>query len=521
MIQENNELCAVGGSRPLGSRHSNSQISPTAPTLLGVVLSAATIAISAIGMSQPAEALPSFARQTGQPCGACHTDFPGLTPFGRQFKLGGYTLGGGKYRTALFPTGGDSTKALAAYTKNADGKAKKNAKSDETEDNGYLPPIAMMAMMGYTHTSAPQAGLEPYKPNDNLTLFQYSAFWGGAITDHIGAFAQLTYGGAPAGGTDPADPYSSYQWGWDNVDVRYSNTGKVGSLDVTYGITANNNPTIQDPWNTMPAWSFPYVESNVQPDPGASTLIDGGLEMHVASVGGYAYINNLVYLELSGYWALNRNTLAKLGTDPLGVPVVDGVAPYWRLAIEPHWGNNWFEFGTFGMTARVRPWWAFNGYDTPTDSNTDRYTDIGFDSQYQYQGDNYWITLRGSYIHEKQSLDASFNNANLDTPADNPTNTLNTLKLYGSLAYGNDNRFVLSGQYFDTWGSTDASFYAGDNNGFTAELAYIPYINSHPQVWPWANARVGIQYTSYNKFQGTSTNAHDNDTVLLYAWVAM
>src|ERR1700730_11521732 len=44
---------------------------------------------------KPANALPLYARQTGQPCAACHTAFPELTPFGRRFKLGGYTLGGG------------------------------------------------------------------------------------------------------------------------------------------------------------------------------------------------------------------------------------------------------------------------------------------------------------------------------------------------------------------------------------------------------------------------------------------
>src|ERR1700674_4421465 len=65
----------------------------------GVVLAAITV----IGFTQPAQALPSFARQTGQPCGTCHTDFPGLTPFGRRFKLAGYTTGGGDFRTTLFP----------------------------------------------------------------------------------------------------------------------------------------------------------------------------------------------------------------------------------------------------------------------------------------------------------------------------------------------------------------------------------------------------------------------------------
>ena len=101
------------------------------------------------------------------------------------------------------------------------------------------------------------------------------------------------------------------------------------------------------------------------------------------------------------------------------------------------------------MSARVHP---FTG---ATDSNgilinqtfqeTDRFNDVAFDAQYQYQGDNYWVTLRGTYIHENQTLDAS--SLNFGT---NPTNTLNTFRALASLAYGNDNRVVLTGQYFNT-----------------------------------------------------------------------
>lgn len=54
-----------------------------------------SVAVLTIGSMTPAQALPSFARQTGQPCGTCHTDFPALTPYGRRFKLLGYTPGGG------------------------------------------------------------------------------------------------------------------------------------------------------------------------------------------------------------------------------------------------------------------------------------------------------------------------------------------------------------------------------------------------------------------------------------------
>jgi hypothetical protein len=62
--------------------------------------------------------------------------------------------------------------------------------------------------------------------------------------------------------------------------------------------------------------------------------------------------------------------------------------------------------GTFGMMADVHPWVdpSFALGTTATFPQTDRYTDAGFDAQYQYQGNNYWFILRGSYIREYQNL---------------------------------------------------------------------------------------------------------------------
>ncbi len=87
---------------------------------------------------------------------------------------------------------------------------------------------------------------------------------------------------------------------------------------------------------------------------------------------------------------------------------------------------------------------------------SDKFTDIGFDTQYQYQGDNFWLTLRGSYIREFQRLDSD---ALQTVASSNPTNLLNTMKLQASFAYGPDNRVVLTGQYFNVWGTSDAGLY--------------------------------------------------------------
>ncbi len=55
----------------------------------------ALIAVAATLCPDDAAALPVFNRQTGQNCQACHAggQFPELTPYGRLFKLTGYTLG--------------------------------------------------------------------------------------------------------------------------------------------------------------------------------------------------------------------------------------------------------------------------------------------------------------------------------------------------------------------------------------------------------------------------------------------
>jgi hypothetical protein len=461
------------------------------------------------GFAPSAQALPSFARQTGQPCGACHTDFPALTPYGRRFKLLGYTTGGGQFRTTpfpVFPGASDSRsqdEKMRDYAKAFDGGTGSN-------DKDYVPPISMMAIAGFTHTQAPQAQpTAPFAQNDNTILSPVSGFWGGAITEHLGAFTQVTW-------SNPGP------WSWDNTDFRYARTAHAGPFDFIWGITANNNPTVQDAWNTTPAWAFPYAASTVAPTPGASTLIEQTFAAHVVGVGAYTFINDMLYLELTGYRTLDPRTQQSLGVAATDAPgMFDGVAPYWRAAFEPNWGPHSLMLGTFGMFAQVKPFTV----GTDTTSQSDKFTDIGVDAQYQYQGPNYWFTLRGSYIHEDQKLDATFG---VLGNAANPTNFLDSLHLQASLAFGADNRFVLTGQYFSIKGSSDAVLFGGNasgfspnSNGFVGELAYIPFSASKAPGWPWLNARLAVQYTYYNKFDGTTVGAHDNNTLFLHAWFAM
>jgi hypothetical protein len=253
-------------------------------------------------------------------------------------------------------------------------------------------------------------------------------------------------------------------------------------------------------------------------------------------------INDLLYLELTGYKTLPFSTQNNLGTDPFGAPGQLGdIAPYWRVAIEPHWGRNTFMLGAFGGQFNVHPWvdtGFTNNFPSAVLPQTDRFTDFGFDTQYQYQGDNWWLTLRGSYIREFQRFDASFINGLGPT---NPTDILNTMKLQASFAYGADNRVVFTAQYFNAWGTADAGLFGTDpvtgvpltpaTSGWTTEIAYIPFGASKMVGWPWFNARIGLQYTYYNKLNGTTCQvagfacpafgASNNNTLFLHAWFAM
>ena len=479
-----------------------------------------------IGLTRSALALPSFARQTGQPCGTCHTSFPGLTPFGRRFKLLGYTTGGGLYKTTPFSNNAGPNEAYASlrnYATSVDGDGAAGQRA-------WVPPISMMAIVGFTHTQADLTPpTSPYKPNNNTVLTPFSGFWGGAITSNIGAFVQVTYN-APAPlsaltGT-PADQFI-HTWTWDNTDFRFANTARIGSLDLIYGITANNNPTVQDVWNTTPAWTFPFASSNLAATPAAKTIIEGAFAAHVGGVGGYALLNDMLYLEVTGYQTLRFGQQNSLGLDPFATPgLFSGVAPYWRVAFEPNWGPHTFMVGTYGMIFAINPWFdsTFTQGSTATLAQSNRFTDIGFDSQYQYQGSNYWVTLRANYIREFQRLDAGF-----ATGSSNPTDLLNTLRLTGEVTFGGNNRFALSGQYFKVWGTGDPLLYAAptfannspNSDGWIAELDYIPFGLSRAPGWPWFNAKLGLQYIHYNKFNGTTLGAQDNNTVFLHAWFAM
>ncbi|HUZ72715.1 MAG TPA: hypothetical protein VMU87_07005 [Stellaceae bacterium] len=413
-----------------------------------------------------ARALPSFARQTGQQCAACHNGFPELTPYGRLFKLNGYTFGGGTSK---------------------------------------YPPIAVMTIGSFTNTQTNQAGATPhFGPNDNFAVDQTSLFYGGAIAPHLGAFAQVTYDGV------------GRVLSWDNTDIRYARTASIFNAETVLGVSLNNNPTVQDVWNTTPAWSFPFVGSALAPTPGAATMIEGGFAQQVAGLTAYTYWNRLIYLEVGGYGSLSPKFQSTVGANSPTNNVINGIAPYWRLALQHDWQRNSIEAGLFGMTASITPQ-RMSGF------GKDRLTDVGIDTQYQFLADKNSFSVQASAIFENQNLDASANPA-----LGFASNGHNTLRSYHAKAtYFYKQTYGATLGVFRLQGTPDPTLYANPPNnspnstGVIGELDYIPFNYGGPNFWPWLNMKLGLQYIYYPQFNGDRGRpAENNDTLYAFVWLA-
>src|SRR5260221_624593 len=142
----------------------------------------------------------------------------------------------------------------------------------------------------------------------------------------------------------------------------------------TWGVTFNNNPTVEDLWNSTPAWGFPFTSSNVSPTPAAKAIINGALATDVAGIGGYAMWNEHFYFAGTVYRSQHLG-----GPEPnprLLFPFnIRGFAPYWPLALETSTKNNKLEIGTYGIHPKSSP----NAITGLTDSHTDRAVAFQYD----------------------------------------------------------------------------------------------------------------------------------------------
>ncbi|MCK9380951.1 MAG: cytochrome C [Sulfuritalea sp.] len=494
-------------------------------------LASGAFAISATLVPLDAQALPLFARQTGQNCVSCHAggQFPELTPYGRMFKLTGYTIG---QRVAV---------PISAMGQITYAKVRDTSKSDD-----------------------PQAD---FQKNGSPVFSGGSLFFGGKVTDNIGAFVQWTYdnyAGQRVGDSGNNDGTFQGKPSADNIDLRYADRFIDANRDLVVGVSVNNNPSVSDPWNTAAAWmqyvpaasvtSHRFADANT-PFPGNST---GG---NVAGINAYAYLNKMVYAELGFYQTANKGfSFMSGGVNDAGTTKLKGANnPYWRLALTHEWGAHNLMVGATGMVAHIYD----DNVDTSDPNSIHRVENAGIDAQYQYILDPHTITAQVAYMRQKTNYSANTiaANAGIGSPlgfvasdgvtplADaNDSDTTNTFR--AKLSYVYQAKYGGSLAYFNLTGTTNTESQSSGYDPVTGTIASTDPLGlgsilstrvggnlsgnpatrgfTYEAFWmPVQYVRVGAQYTAYNKFNGASDNydglgrnARDNNTLFFYVWGA-
>ena len=438
------------------------------------------------------EALPIFNRQTGQNCVACHAggQFPELTAYGRLFKLTGYTIG-------------QRTVPLSAMAVISDSKVFNTSRSDD-----------------------PKAD---FQKNNKPIFATASVFLAGKVTDNIGAFVQVTYDNYASQSDDGKFHGHSSA---DNMDIRYADRIIDAKHDLIWGITANNNPSISDPWNTAAAW-MQYVPV---PSPTSSRFIDGTTPYpgfaaggNLAGITAYAFWNQMLYVELGGYrTAKGLTSFMSAGVSNADKTRLQGTNPYWRVTMSHAWGAHNLMVGTSGMIADV--------YDDPLDTSdpnsVHHFRDIGVDTQYQYLLDPHTITAQLAYMRDNHRYPGFLAQQPVEDVNGNPlpdTNATDTTKvLRAKVSYVYAARYGGSLAHFNQSGTTNSALY--DPTRVSGNVSGNPAVRgwTYEAFWtPLQNVRIGLQYTAYDKFNGASRNYDglgrnpgDNNSLFLYLWGA-
>ena len=484
-----------------------------APLVKFLALPLAWTLASLVLLPMDAQALPVFARQTGQNCVACHAggQFPELTPYGRLFKMTGYTIGS---RTV---------------------------------------PLSLMGVVNYAKVADTSKSDDPsadFQKNGAAVFSSGSVFIAGKITDNIGLFSQITYDNYA---TQDANGNFHGHSQADNIDLRYADRFVDANRDLIVGVSANNNPSVSDPWNTAAAWMqyVPAASLTSHQFADASTPYPGfGSGGNIAGINAYLYWNKTLYAELGTYRTADKGfAIMSAGIANADTTALSGSNnPYWRLALTHQWGPHNLMVGTTGMIAHVYD----AGTDTSDPANLGLFRNTGIDAQYQYLLDPHSVTAQVAYMRQVQTYSANalagataattYVLADGVTPVDpaNPTDTLNVFRAKVSYVY--QAKYGGSLSFFNKTGTTntlsqssgfDATGCAGlvcnvTSSRVTGNLSGNPATSglTFEAFWlPVQNVRVGAQYTAYNKFNGATDNydgfgrnARDNNTLFAYLW---
>jgi hypothetical protein len=450
-------------------------------------------------------ALPTFSRQTEQPCSVCHLNFGELTHEGRQFKLTGYTKG-----KSVIPL---SATATASVTK------------IQNTSSSIAPDIFL------AKNNVPMI--------EEANLYLAGKYW-----EDIGGYLKWTSSFA---NTNPIYGSSGVQTGTkvgqdtflDASEIRFAKESMIGREKVNWGVSLNNSPSVQDLWSTSTVYGFPYRTSSLQNawgigQFGPTTLVDGGLNSQVFGVSAYAMFDDSIYLEISDY-VKSTPGWATIATASNFNTVASGNNPYWRLAWNKNSSENSFMLGTFGMnTNLVRDPFV-------PGSAKGNYFDYGFDTQFQHITNTHSYSAQATVVYEfvnwgGRSVGRSHDNQNSNLVTIKTKATYDYLRKYGTSIFAFSSKGTIDNLYWNY--NPDPTVITGACNQNISLLTYCSLSGSPNTTGsgfelyydPIPYVHIVYQQTYYQTFLGGSKfvdnsaglqrNASDNNLSYFYITVS-
>jgi hypothetical protein len=431
---------------------------------------------------QGAQATTAFARQTGEPCVACHMQGygPWLTQYGMKFKLDGYVAGhANKLPDALNPF---ALEVVASVT---------NTQQD-------VPGGQYYSTRNNTQSWA----------NNNVVNDWTALYYTGRVWDKVGSYLQLNF-----------NPQVGRSISLAMADIRFADHTTLFGNNVTYGVTVNNAPTMSDFWMTTYAWMYPYTTSSVTVKPVAQPYLQALMAgANTAGSTVYTMINNHLYLEAGGYTSQAQNMAQGLGVWNGGSlsqgpqsGLINGGAPYWRMFLQHSTGPHTMMVGTYGLQANVSP--LYN-----QSNGTNSYVEYNVDANYSFMmdDDNMFMAMF-RYTRDNMGMAAS----QAAGYSANSSNYLNNVMLMGMWTY--QQTYNLTFGWNNQTGSADSMLYNGNGSGtvnaitgsangspntnsFLVELDYIPFGKGGFVTDPYVNLRLSLQYWAYTQFNGGYNN---------------
>ncbi len=457
---------------------------------------AVAVSFFVLSLAQRSEAVPSYARQTEKPCTACHTIWPNLNEYGRQFKVKAYT---------------DASPDWDVINK-------------DRLNLFYIFPISARIMFIPYQTEQDPSGVTPaatkpgygnggYNANsteiDNMQLFV-----AGRIYKYAGVFTSIESGSVPNG-----DSSGNFNLAVAKLAFAHPlpDGGTIGAV-LFWGL-----PTAADPFNSLGGWDRDVASPDDETLPWVLTKgwtgsfwsgSNYGLAVHGYFLGNrlYAAVGALRGGDVSDADTLSGDFMHQLAND--GNPFssaksVNGnpFGGYARLAWDQKLSNGAVTFGGAVYTATEDAYNANTGDAASTHVNR-QYIDASLEQNF---GPDHLVEAKAIYgFGQESGLTPLEHGAGTLGPGD--TRSFNGGAMEADYFY--QRTYGIVGQY--NW-VTNSNVQADDFDPATSQHTWLVGLN----YLPWLNTKLQFIYANIksNYLTGGTITSGSNETDKMYKFM--